>query len=52
MWVTLLVLVGLQKRFGDKAGEWTVIARKSERWVQGKLGDLYAVWAAAAETMF
>lgn len=52
VWVTLLVLVGLQKRFGDKAGEWTVIARKSERWVQGKLGDLYAVWAAAAETMF
>ena len=52
VWVTLLVLAGLQKRFGDKASEWTVIARKSEKWAQGKLGDLYAVWAAAAETMF
>ena len=52
VWVTVLVLEGLKKRFADKASEWTLIARKSEKWVQGKLGDLYAVWAAAAEAMF
>lgn len=52
VWVTVLVLAGLKERFGDKASEWTVIARKSEKWARGKLGDLFAVWMAAAEAMF
>ena len=34
IWVTLLVLVGLKKKFADKVIEWCAIAKKSEKWAK------------------
>jgi len=48
IWVTLLVLAGLQKKFADKSSEWSFIAKKSEKWAQTKLGASYDAWKAAA----
>jgi len=52
IWVTLLVLAGLQKKYGDKTSEWSFIAKKSEKWAQGKLGSSYDSWKAAAAAAF
>ena len=52
IWVTLLVLVGLQRKFDDKKSEWNFIAKKSEKWASTKLGAAYDAWKAAAEAAY
>jgi len=51
VWTTLLVLIGLEKKFGNKKSEWYVLANKSEKWVKAKLGSSYEAWRAAAESI-
>lgn len=52
IWTTLLVLIGLEKKFGDKKDEWNFLAMKSEKWARSKLGDAFDTWKAAAEISF
>jgi len=52
IWVTLLAIVGLEKKFGDKKSEWNFLAKKSENWALSKLGSSYESWKAAAEAAF
>jgi len=52
VWITLLVLAGLEKKFGDKKSEWSFLAQKSEKWVSSKLGAAFDTWKAAAEVAF
>jgi len=51
IWVTLLVLAGLKKKYSDKLSEWSFIAKKSEKWAQSKLGTSYDLWKVAAEAL-
>jgi len=52
IWITLLVLIGLEKKFGNVKSEWSLLAKKSEKWASCKLGSAYDTWKKAAETAF
>jgi len=52
IWITLLVLSGLEKRYGDRKSEWSFLAKKGEKWANNKLGSVFDVWRSAAETAF
>ena len=48
IWITLLVVIGLHDKYGDKKSEWNFLAVKSENWVKDNLGAAYDEWKAAA----
>ena len=48
----LLVLVGLEKKYGDKKSEWSFLAKKSEKWASSKLGAMFDAWKSAAQAAF
>jgi len=52
VWITLLVLVGLEKKYGDKKSEWSFLAKKSEKWASSKLGAMFDAWKSAAQAAF
>jgi len=52
IWITLLVLVGMEKKFGDKKSEWSFLAKKSENWAKSKLSGSYDAWMTAAKAAF
>jgi len=52
VWITLLVIVGIQKKYSTKSSEWSFIVKKSEKWASEKLGASYEKWKAAAFEAF
>jgi len=52
IWITLLVLVGLEKKYSDKKSMWNLLAKKSEKWASEKLGAAYDAWKTASEAAF
>jgi len=48
IWITLLVLAGLQDKYGDKRLEWNFLAIKSENWAREHLGAAFDKWKEAA----
>jgi len=52
IWITLLVIVGLEWKFGSKKAEWNFLANKSIIWARNILHASYDAWYAAAEAAF
>jgi len=52
IWTTLLVVLGLQDKYGDKKSEWSYLATKSENWVRSNLGAAFDEWKAAATAAY
>jgi len=49
VWITLLTLAGLKKKYATREGEWRLLALKSEEWVRSNLKSSFDSWKAAAE---
>ena len=48
IWITLLVVIGIQDKYSDKQSEWNFLATKSLNWVKELLGSFFDDWKAAA----
>jgi len=52
VWITLLVVIGIQDKYIDKISEWMFLATKSINWVKEQLGAAFDDWKAAAEAAY